>query len=124
MKKETKLELIALALNGQCETAVKAETVNPLIGKNVVVRARNAGVHIGEYIGDTEGKVYLKNSNRIWNWEGSFTLSDVSQNGIKKGRVGVTVPDLLIPLCDVAEILTLQENARRSIISNIETQRS
>jgi len=124
MKNELILELIKLAVDQGGSADLGESGNNPLIGKHVVVRARNAGVHIGTYKGNIDGCIELENSDRVWQWEGSFTLSDVSQNGISKGRVGVEVPTLLIPLTDIGEILNLTENARESIIKHIESKRS
>ncbi|NQY01608.1 MAG: hypothetical protein HRT70_10910 [Flavobacteriaceae bacterium] len=129
MKNEVIIELIKMALGSkECTADLIAQPQtsyeNPLLCKHVVVRARNAGVHIGTYKANVDGCILLEKSNRIWQWEGSFTLSDVSQNGIKRGRVGVEVENLLIRLQDIGEILNLTENAREKIIKHIESKMS
>lgn len=123
MKKELLLQLIELAASG--ETTPQAATPSPekphpMTGKNVLIRARNAGVHYGTLESADTGFINLTNANRIWNWEGAFTLSEVSQKGITKGRIAMTVPKLSIPTCDVAEIITLNEKARESLSGHIE----
>mgnify|MGYP003646282116 CR=1 FL=1 len=93
---------------------------HPLLGEFVIVRARNAGVHYG-VLEDTGDFVILTNSHRIWSWAGAFTLSEVSQKGITKGRVACLVQSLSIPIGDVAEILNLTKKAHDTLSVNIES---
>ena len=120
-KQEIIMSLLALVLNDKEVNQATKDTQShlSLMGETVIIRARNAGVHIGELVSHEDGFITLKDSNRIWNWEGSFTLSDVSQNGISKGRVGVTVPTLHIPIMDIGEILSTTKKSQNEIRSNI-----
>jgi len=96
-----------------------AATNHPLIGKDVVVRCRLAGVHYGT-LESVDGFVVLQAAHRIWSWQGAFTLSEVSQSGVTKGRVACQVPLLTIPMADVGEILPLTYTARELLDSHIE----
>jgi ferredoxin-fold anticodon binding domain-containing protein len=82
-----------------------------MIGKHCLVRTYSAGVHIGivETINGTE--VFLKNSRRIWRWEGAFTLSEVATKGVKKtSRIAIEIPEIL--LTQAIEIIPTTEAAQ------------
>ena len=91
-----------------------------LQGTTVLVRAKNAGVHVGTLEEATGEFVTLSSSHRIWKWEGAFTLSEVSQNGITGGRVACEVPLLSIPTVDVGEIIPMKSSAHDSILNHVE----
>ena len=93
---------------------------HPLIGKDVVIRARNAGVHYGKLV-ETGDFVTLENAHRIWKWSGAFTLSELSQKGITGGRVACEVSHLSIPVSDIGEILNLTPEAREKLSGHIES---
>ena len=56
------------------------------IGKICIVRTYASGVHFGEVLSvsnnDGRSRCELKNSRRIWYWDGAFTLSAVANNGV------------------------------------------
>jgi len=89
-------------------------------GTLVLVRAKNAGVHVGTLEEATSDFVTLSNSNRIWKWEGAFTLSEVSQRGITGGRIACQIPFVSIPTIDVGEIIPLDVTAYESILKHVE----
>ena len=62
----------------------------------VVVRTYSAGVHVGILTQRKGQDVVLKEARRIWKWEGAFTLSEISQTGIKSGKVSVQVPEIIL----------------------------
>lgn len=81
----------------------------------MLVRTYSAGVHFGTLEHHDGKSVTLKNARRLWRWFGAFTLSEVSQTGIKDGsKVTIAVPEIhlteaieIIPLSDAADkILT------------------
>ena len=72
------------------------QDAEPFLGSYVVVRTYSAGVHVGVLDKRVDKKVVLKDARRIWSWEGAFTLSSVSQNGITGGKMSLSVPDILI----------------------------
>jgi len=68
-----------------------------MIGKKVIIRSTNSGVHFGT-LKSLEGETaVLENSRRLWYWRGAFTLSAVSQRGIAEGsRISIVVPEILV----------------------------
>lgn len=83
------------------------------IGRKVIVRTYSAGVHFGT-LAQREGReVVLTDTRRMWEWKGAFTLSAVAQEGIKGGRISITVPDIL--LTEAIEIIPCSDAAAASI---------
>jgi hypothetical protein len=74
--------------------------------KVVIVRTRDAGVHVGELISRKGGEVVLANAHRIWRWRGANTLNELSQRGTsgESGytRISEAVPSIeVIGVCEV-----------------------
>jgi len=92
---------------------------HPLINQIVIVRAYNAGVHIGT-LEAAEEWVVLKDAYRIWQWDGAFTLSEVSHDGITGGKISRRVDTMTIPVGDVGEILNVLPDAFESILKFVE----
>lgn len=92
-----------------------------LIGQKVIVRTYSAGVHIGT-LGAKSGKeVRLENALRLWLWKGAFTLSQVAEQGVKKGsRVGAPIPQL--ELTEAIEIFPITDAAFATVEAHIERQ--
>ena len=111
------VELAAMLNVGEPQKSTAIQ--NDMIGKTVIVRARNAGVHMGELVSLGEF-IELKNSHRVWKWEGAFTLSEVSQNGIAGGRIGCSIPSILIPSSDVGEVIGVADKAAQTIKDHVE----
>lgn len=107
-----------ILLGGKSEES-PATTNHPLIGHDVIVRCRLAGVHYGK-LESVDGFVVLSDSHRIWSWSGAFTLSEVSTSGVSDGRVSCSVSTMTIPLQDVGEILPLTGSARAKLDTHIE----
>ena len=94
--KELAAQFTSVAPNSTTVTNVQcAESVPHLmVGKHCVVRTYSDGVHVGivAYARGTEAM--LVNSRRIYDWKGAFTLSEVSQNGIRSdSRLAMPVPE-------------------------------
>jgi hypothetical protein len=99
-------------LNGKIKKEDKPS--HPMIGKRCLIRTYSAGVHIGDvdYVNpDNSMEVKLKNSLRLWKWEGGgLSLSAVANNGIVRGRLNKTGEIFLtnaieyIPTTEKAEI--------------------
>lgn len=91
-----------------------------MIGQKVLIRSYAAGVFFGTLVSETftlSGKVVvLENSRRIHYWEGAASLSQVSQEGIKTGRVAMIEPRKEV--VNVIETTPLSEAA----IVNLENQ--
>ena len=49
----------------------------------VLVRCAGAGVHAGELVSRKGDVVELRNSRRIWRWEGAASLSELAVFGAK-----------------------------------------
>lgn len=100
------------AMFGPGVTAPSSAVSSSLIGQHVVVRTFSAGVHIGTLVAKDGENVLLKDARRLWKWSGAFTLSEVSQTGIKKAdsRMACAVP--LIELTNANEIIPTTEKAR------------
>lgn len=82
----------------------------------VLVRTRDAGVHVGEIVSKDEGqRVTLKNAHRVWRWRGANTLSELSQDGADTGytRISKAVP--FIELLDALEIIPCSEAAAKNL---------
>ncbi len=88
-------------------------------GKYVVIRTWAAGVHVGflkSYDAVTRHAV-LTESRRIWKWEGAFTLSELSQDGISGGKIAIPLPEIMIT--QVEEIIPTSEKSE-NIFKTIE----
>lgn len=85
------------------------------VGKKCIVRCYASGIHFGEVvsINSNEGRsrCELRNSRRIWRWEGALSVSEISQTGIeeKGSKVSVVVPQQFIE--DAIEFLPASEEA-------------
>jgi hypothetical protein len=91
-----------------------------MIGEKVLIRSYAAGVFFGTLKKSAytlSGVVVeLENSRRIHYWEGAASLSQVSQEGIRNGRVAMVEP--LKEIANVVEVTPLSEVA----IENLENQ--
>lgn len=89
---------------------------NGMIGKYVIVRCRDAGVHTGILQGNSEREAVLTESRRLWYWkpaEGKF-LSAVAQKGLTNdSKVGEEV--LRLHLTETCEIILCTAAAEVSI---------
>lgn len=88
-------------------------------GTYVIVRARDAGVHAGEYVSHDGREVVIKNSRRLWRWWSSFTLSALATKGVLKSKIGEcrfsTVVKPAVHILDACEIIPCTAAARKSI---------
>lgn len=87
------------------------------IGKYVVVRCRDAGVHAGILQSRTDRACELKESRRLWYWKAANKaafLSGVATEGLDHGvsKVGAPVDILLTENC---EIIACTDAAAESI---------
>jgi hypothetical protein len=88
-----------------------------MIGKYVIVRCHDAGVHAG-FLESMEGRTAtLTESRRLWYWkpaDGLKFLSGVAVAGLHEAsRIGVVVPR--ITLTEDCEIIECTARAARSI---------
>ena len=86
-----------------------------MTGEKVLVRTYSAGVHYGELV-DHEGKeVVLKNTRRLWYWQGAFTLSEIALKGLNRytSKLSVAVPEIY--LSEAIEIIPVSDAAAKCI---------
>ena len=86
------------------------------LGKYVIVRCRDAGVHAGILKSRSDRQCELTESRRLWYWKvankGAF-LSGVASEGLdKRSKVGVPVDVVLTENC---ELIACNEVAEKSI---------
>jgi len=88
-----------------------------LIGKYVIVRCRDAGVHAGELVGHEGREATLKDSRRLWYWKPANRkkfLSGVALAGLHSdSKVGATLP--LLHLTETCELILCTLAAEKSI---------
>lgn len=85
--------------------------IENLIGEYVVVRTVSAGVHVGIVQELDKDICMLSSSRRIWSWEGAFTLSEISKNGLAEtSKLSVAVDEIY--LTGVVEIIPCTYTAR------------
>ena len=96
--------------------AVPAQQLDGM--KYVVVRTYSAGVHAG-YLESKNGKeVVLKQSRRLWYWDGAASLSQLATNGVSKPQ-NCKFPCEVgrIELTEAIEIIDATKKAQESIAS-------
>lgn len=82
---------------------------DPWIGKFVIVRTRDAGVHAGILTNRYGREAELSKSRRFWRWRVNgnkgITLSDVAVHGLdtRDTRLGAPVSILLTEDCEIIE---------------------
>lgn len=93
-----------------------------VIGKKVIIRADRAGVFFGtlEQKHETPAgvEVELKDSRRLWYWDGAASISQLATEGTKspsRCKFTVTVPQHMV--MQVIEIIPCSEEAVKSIES-------
>jgi hypothetical protein len=90
---------------------------DPWIGKYVVVRCRDAGVHAGKLVSRSDRECELSEARRLWYWKPANKaafLSGVATEGLdhKASKVGAPVDLVLTENC---EIIACSEQAAASI---------
>ena len=87
------------------------------VSKNIVlIRTYSAGVHFGELVSRVGKEVVLKNSRRVYYWDGAATLSQLAIDGTKKPS-NCKFPCILpeITLTEAIEIIPMTEKASKSL---------
>jgi hypothetical protein len=107
-------QLIAMFGVNSIDTAKPLD--NKMIGKYVIVRCRDAGVHTGILESHNGRECVLTESRRLWYWKaakGAF-LSSVASVGLDDcSKVGTDVPR--IHLTENCEIIECSSDAEKSI---------
>lgn len=105
----------AIAAKLGCNGELGISDSHSFVGRRVIVRSYASGVHFGTLKACTGKDVYLTDSRRIWQWEGAFTLSAVSQEGITKGKLSCITPEIYLP--DTCEVIPCTEKAAKKLDS-------
>ncbi len=82
----------------------------------VIIRSGRAGVFAGNLKDEVGQKIVLLNSRRIFYWDGAASLSQLSQEGVKKPqncKFPCEIPEHTI--FEVIEIISCTEKAKKSI---------
>jgi hypothetical protein len=90
-------------------------------GDRVLVRTRNAGVHVGTKKHRDADVLVLTNANRIWRWRGANTLSEVAMKGVNRDeytRIACTVPEIELTCSDVCEVIPVAKGVDLSEVHN------
>ena len=92
---------------------------NKMIGKYVIVRCSDAGIHAGVLEAHEGRECVLTESRRLWYWkpaDGAAFLSGVAVHGLHDdSRVGVAVPRIhLTEDCEIIECTAVAEDSIRS----------
>ena len=87
-----------------------------MIGKYVIVRTTNAGVHAGVLRERAGQEVVLTGARRIWYWDGAATLSQLAMEGTAKPKnCKFPCPVDEILLTEAIEIIPCTDKAKESI---------
>lgn len=90
---------------------------NGMIGKYVIVRCRDAGVHTGVLVANEGREAVLTESRRLWYWKPAGTakfLSGVAIYGLDAAsKIGAPLPK--IHLTETCEIIQTTAEAERLI---------
>lgn len=114
--KKKVLDTLTIEVNGVPTVFVPQSSVPPTTtprGGEVLVRCRDAGVHIGELkeimycAGGATYPVILENARRLWSWEGAFTLNAVAEKGVKRESSRISTPVASITLLDAIELIPI-----------------
>ncbi len=95
-------------LSGQTSAGCHAQPTNSnMIGKYVIVRCRDAGVHAGILESANGCECFLSESRRLWYWKpanGQAFLSGVAAVGLDaSSKIGVPVRIHLTENCEIIE---------------------
>ena len=105
-------------------TSTALQTIdNKMIGKYVIVRCRDAGVHAGVLESHVGRECVITNTRRLWYWkpaEGKKFLSGVAVHGLHSdSKVGVEVPRThLTENCEIIECTDIATKSIREIEAN------
>ena len=91
-----------------------------MVGKYVIVRCRDAGVHAGVLVSHEGRETVLTESRRLWYWKAAAKkkfLSGVAVVGLDKdSKVGTALPRLhLTETCEIIECSAVAEKSIRGI---------
>lgn len=100
------------------DLSTTAAASNDWIGKFVIVRTRDAGVHAGILKSRSDRECELTEARRMWRWRvkdnAGISLSDVAVHGLDKKDTRISAPvDIL--LTENCEIIACTPDAQANI---------
>lgn len=104
---------------------VRADQVKaPTLSNRVIVRCKDAGVHVGTLVSKEGDCVVLRDANRMFYFKSAtprkamFSLSEVAMQGLcrKQSKIGALLPT--ITLRDWCEIIPVAEGLDLSAVNN------
>jgi len=117
MKEDLLLRLIEKLIDSDSTAAVNEVGVTNLDymhqGEYVLVRTYSAGVHFGKLVKRAGKELVLDEARRIWSWDGAFTLSAVSVDGVGSAKVSTKVNQFLVT--EAIEVMLLTEKAKGNL---------
>lgn len=104
-------------------TATPKMEKSPMLGKYVIVRCRDAGVHAGVLESTDGGRgCVLSESRHLWYWKpanNAAFLSGVAKHGLDSAsKIGAPVPIELTENCGIIECTRSAEESIRGVISH------
>ena len=107
----------------KCAAASKADNSpaldNGMVGRYVIVRCRDAGVHAGVLESHSGRECVLTESRRLWYWkvaDGGAFLSGVATNGLDpSSKVGAPIRIHLTETCEIIECTPKAEESIRGV---------
>ena len=105
-----------VALFGGCSSPAARADADPLIGRYVIVRCRDAGVHAGVLESRQGRECVLTDSRRLWYWKPASGkwLSAVANNGLHADSK-ISEPVARIALTEDCELIQCSTAAEQSI---------
>jgi len=85
------------------------------INQYVLVRCRDAGVHVGKAESIEGREIVLSKSRRIWRWKGAYTLSDLALGAPLDPEFTLVGPQVTLLLSEMCEVIPLTEKAKEGI---------
>jgi hypothetical protein len=120
MKEQLLMKVLEMLLNSNSENAegnTQPESKKTLeqmhVGKYVLIRTYSAGVHFGRLIRREGKEVLIDEARRIWSWDGAFTLSKISIDGVGSGKLSTKTNGFIAT--ETIEILPLSEKAKLNL---------
>ena len=87
-----------------------------MLGKKVIVRAKNAGVFYGVLESKEGNEVVLTNARKLWYWDGACAVEELAVSGtLKPNNCKFTVKIKSTGIIGVTQILPTTKNAQKSI---------
>ena len=89
-----------------------------MLGKNCMVRTKNAGVFAGVLAARNGDEAIVRNARRIWYWSGAASLSQLATKGTSEpNKCKFPAPVAEVLLLGVIEIIPMTDDAVASIAS-------